>query len=248
MNTSMGIDERSELVRKHLPLIKHVAAKFATHLPPSLDYDDLVSMGMGGLLKALEQYDPSHGAKFETYAVIRIRGAILNHLNALSWVPRSVREKERRLQKGVAQFYEREGRMPGETELTRELGLSEDEMGQLLEEVAPISLLSMDEYMTLDADGERSGEERLEGADQPPEEILEEDENVRVLSEAIAQLPEKERIIVSLYYLEDLNLKESGKVLGVSESRACQLLSRAVTKLRALLGSAAVGKSREVSC
>jgi RNA polymerase sigma factor for flagellar operon FliA len=237
MKSILGMDERSEQVRRYLPLIKQVAGKFANHLPPNLDYDDLVSMGMVGLLKALDRYDASHGAKFETYAVIRIRGAILNHLNALSWVPRSVRDKERRMKKAVAAFLDREGRAPTEPELILEMGLKEGEMERILEEVAPVSLLSMEEYLGLDEDGEQSGEERVCSAERSPEEVYDDEEKVRVLSTAIAGLPEKERQVVSLYYLEDLNLKEAGQVLGVSESRACQLLSRAVITLRALLGA-----------
>ncbi len=231
----MDMGTKSEQLRRYIPLIKRVAGKFSRNLPPSLAYEDLVSIGMVGLLDAMSKFDPTKGAKFETYAVIRIRGAILNHLNSMSWIPRSVREKDKALQRAADDFLQSRGRMPDDDELASKMGLSGEAFTKLLEDVVPVSLLSMDEYLACEEDDERTIGDRLVSTDRSPEEIFERNERIETLKATILELPEKERLTVSLYHLEDFNLKEVGEVLRVSESRACQLLSRAVSKLRAAL-------------
>lgn len=234
MKRSKATECGSAKLRRYIPLIKRVAGKFSANLPPSLNYDDLVSTGMIGLLDAIAKFDPSRGVKFETYAVIRIRGTILNHLNAMSWIPRSVREKEHSLRRAIREFFDDHDRMPSDEETAQHMGLELHAFGKLLEDIAPISMLSMDQYLEME-DDESSGrsEQIASKTDRLAEDLLSDKERASLLRRAIVELPEKEKITVSLYYLDDLNLKEVGTVLGVSESRACQLLSKAVTRLRA---------------
>jgi len=223
----------SDKLGRYIPLIKREAGKFSVNLPPSLNYDDLVSTGMIGLLDAISKFDSTRGVKFETYAVIRIRGTILNHLNAMSWIPRSIREKEHALRRAISAFFDCEDRMPNDEETAKQMGLDRRAYEKLLEDIAPLMMISLDQYLEMEDDESIGRSERIASrSDRLAEDLLSDKERASTLRRAIIDLPEKERITVSLYYLEDLNLKEVGTVLGVSESRACQLLSKAVTRLR----------------
>ncbi|MEW6012592.1 MAG: sigma-70 family RNA polymerase sigma factor [Elusimicrobiales bacterium] len=217
-------------IQKYLPLVKRIASKFNFNLPPDTDYEDLVSVGMIGLMEAMNRYDETKGASFETYARYRIRGSILNYLDSISWVPRSVREKNKEFEKASEKLSEKLGRLPDEGELMEELNMDWEEYEENLKSMAKISVIPIEEL-----------NEELKFAgnlyDFGPEESFEKNLKVKIVSEAVESLKEKEKIVVSLYFYEDLTLKEIGEVLGVSESRVSQILSSAITRIRGYLRS-----------
>lgn len=231
---------RERLILEYAPLVKHVAGRLAVMLPPHVEFDDLVSYGMFGLVEAVERYDFERGVKFETYAAARIRGAIIDGLRSADWVPRSVRQKARALEKELIRLESRLGRAASDDEIAQALGMTVQEYDRLLAELSGASLVSLDEVWV--ADPEEESQLRLletvsnESA-ASPEDSLEEKELERLLAEAIDRLPERERLVVALYYHEGLTLKEIGRVLGVTESRVCQIHTKAILRLRAYLGA-----------
>lgn len=227
-----GAAATDELVERHMPLVKHIAAKFMYNLPPSVEYSDLVSMGLVGLLDALSRFDPERGIKFDTFATYRIRGAILNQLDALSWVPRGVRERSKKLDRAAASLADRLGRMPTDEEISAEAGMGAAEYAKALAESAPVSFIPIDADPDLE---DRLPE--LSSVKESPEVLVEQALRVERVASCLKQLPEKERVTVSLYFYDDLTLKEIGRVINVSESRACQLLSQAMTKIRGMLAA-----------
>lgn len=231
---------REQLILEYAPLVKHVAGRLAVMLPPHVEFDDLVSYGMFGLVEAVERFDFERGVKFETYAAARIRGAIIDGLRSADWVPRSVRQKARELEKELIRLESRLGRAATDDEIAEALGMTVQEYDRLLAELSGVSLVSLDEVWV--ADPEEESQLRLletvsnESA-ASPEDTLEEKELERLLAEAIDRLPERERLVVALYYHEGLTLKEIGRVLGVTESRVCQIHTKAILRLRAYLGA-----------
>lgn len=231
---------REQLILEYAPLVKHVAGRLAVMLPPHVEFDDLVSYGMFGLVEAVERFDFERGVKFETYAAARIRGAIIDGLRSADWVPRSVRQKARELEKELIRLESRLGRAATDDEIAEALGMTVQEYDRLLAELSGASLVSLDEVWV--ADPEEESQLRLletvsnESA-ASPEDTLEEKELERLLAEAIDRLPERERLVVALYYHEGLTLKEIGRVLGVTESRVCQIHTKAILRLRAYLGA-----------
>jgi RNA polymerase sigma factor for flagellar operon FliA len=223
---------REEVLRRHLPLVRQVVQRLAMRKPPHVDIEDLVSWGIVGLLDAIGKYDPKKEAAFSTYAQFRIRGAILDHLRSLDWVPRSVRQKASLIEKISHQLEGTLGRPPSEDEIARELGLSLDEYQDLLTRVGDMVLFSLEDL------GFGSGEERLnlerslEANDGDPLRTLLSQERVGLVAEAIARLPEREKLVVTLYYQEELTMKEVGAVLGLTESRVSQLHSQAMLRLK----------------
>lgn len=229
---------REQLILEYAPLVKHVAGRLAVMLPPYVEFDDLVSYGMFGLVEAVERFDFERGVKFETYAASRIRGAIIDGLRAADWVPRSVRQKARALETELVRLESRLGRAASDDEIAQAMGLSVREYDRLLAELSGASLVSLDEVWV--ADPEEESQLRLletvsNASADSPEERLEEKETERLLAEAIERLPERERMVVALYYHEGLTLKEIGRVLGVTESRVCQIHTKAILRLRAYL-------------
>ncbi|MBM4319253.1 MAG: FliA/WhiG family RNA polymerase sigma factor [Deltaproteobacteria bacterium] len=230
---------REELIARYLPLIKKVARKVANRLPQSVELDDLVSSGVPGLIDAIDKYDPQKSTNFVSYAEIRIRGAILDELRSLDWVPRSVRQKLSRLEATYTTLEQRYGRNPSDEEVSEAMGLEVEEFNDLLGKVHPITVVSFED---LGLGTERDQRDFLQcvrdESDTDPQSKVRYNRIRKTLAEAIELLPEKHRVVISLYYYEDLNLKEIGKVLGVTESRVSQLHSQAVLMLRGNLKQA----------
>ncbi len=232
-------EAREMLILYYVPLVKYVAGRVSVGLPANVDFDDLVSYGTFGLVDAVEKFDIVRGVKFETYAVARIRGAMIDGLRSVDWVPRSVRQKARDLEKTIAELEARLGRPATDAEVSEALSISIPEYHELLSEVKAVSVASLDEAWSGDPDEEgklRFGQ-MIENPDsEDPTLRVEEVEVKQFLSEAIDQLPERERLVVALYYYEALTLKEIGEILGVSESRVSQIHTKAILRLRGRLG------------
>jgi RNA polymerase sigma factor for flagellar operon FliA len=228
---------RDQLVLEYAPLIKYIAQKIAARLPANIELDDLISSGVIGLMDAMEKYDVSRDNKFKTYAEFRIRGAILDELRAQDWVPRSVREKAKILEKCYAKIEQQRGRQATDEEVCQELGITQPEYHDLLNQVRSVSLLSYDDISHFSKADKRALHGVAENGTKAPTPFSE--VNVayikRMIAEAIQDLPEKQRLVLSLYYYEDLNLKEIGKVLDVTESRVSQLHTQAILRLKAKL-------------
>ncbi len=227
---------RDDVLRQHLPLVRRVVQRLAARKPPHIETDDLVSWGIVGLLDAIAKYDPKKEASFSTYAQFRIRGAILDHLRSLDWVPRSVRQKATLIEKVSHQLEGALGRPPTEDEIAAELGVPLDSYQELLTKVGEMSLFSLEDL------GFGGGEERftfeaaIDEGDADPLGTLLTRERVSIVAEAIGRLPERERTVVMLYYHEELTMKEVGGVLGLTESRVSQLHSQAMLRLKGYLG------------
>jgi RNA polymerase sigma factor for flagellar operon FliA len=226
-------EDKDKLILEYAPLIKFVAQKIAVRLPSNIELDDLISAGVIGLMDAIDKWDPSRDNKFKTYAEFRVRGAILDELRAQDWVPRSIRDKAKLLDKTMVQLEAELGRIPTDEEVAKTLDVSIEEFHELLNQVRPVSLLSIDESQTFSNVDKKSILNILEGCrlNNPFNQL-----NVKavkeIVTEAIEELPERQRLVLSLYYYEDLNLKEIGKVLRVTESRVSQLHAQAVSRLR----------------
>ncbi len=231
---------REQLILKYLPLVKYVAGRVAIGLPPHVDADDLYSYGIFGLLNALERFDHTRGIKFETYAITRIKGAILDGLRAMDWVPSSVRQRARELEETYWRLESRLGRPASDEEVAAALGLSVEDFQSLLVEVSRTQLLSLDELWSAEGEEGEFSLKDLVGDDkaEDPFSSAAFAELSRTLAEAIADLPEKERLVVSLYYYEGLTAKEISQVMGLSVSRISQLHTRALLRLRARLSRA----------
>ena len=226
---------REALIKEFAPTIKYLASRLATRLPSHLDVQDLISVGLIGLLGAFERYDPTREAKFKTYAEYRIRGAMLDEIRSMDWIPRSVRDRITVLQRACDQLQKKMGRAPTEEEISASLGLSTDEYNEFLVRSQGAIVLSLDDL------GSRDMEPRSlmrcladPGAVDPLAALVSEGRR-RLLGAGIETLPEKERLVVTLYYYEELTMKEIGKVLSVTESRVSQLHSQALLRLKAAL-------------
>src|ERR1700712_3834401 len=235
---SQGVDGklRDQLIMDYAPLIRFVAQRIAARLPSNIDIDDLISAGVIGLMDAIEKYDPSRDNKFKTYAEFRIRGAILDELRAQDWVPRSVRDKAKMLDRATLELESTLGRSANEEEVADKLGMNMEEYFDLLNQVRPISVLSIDDAATFSNVDKKSILNILEGCKlNNPLTQLNMKSIKEVVAKSIEDLPERQRLVLSLYYYEDLNLKEIGKILRVTESRVSQLHAQAIVRLRAKL-------------
>jgi RNA polymerase sigma factor for flagellar operon FliA len=225
---------RERLILHYAPLVKYVASRVATGLPASVEQADLVSYGMFGLIDALEKFEPARGNKFETYAIPRIKGAIIDELRAMDWVPRSVRFKAREIEKAYADLESMNKRAPTEREIAERLGVTLPELHDVINQISFVSVLALDELLSVGSDrGEQvSLIDTL--ADRGPDAThgLEGQETRGLLAAAINSLSEREKIVVTLYYFEGLTLAEIGDILGVTESRVCQIHTKAVGQLR----------------
>ncbi len=231
-------DIRDQIVLEHAPLIRYIVNRIAVRLPSHIDLDDLHSTGVIGLMDAIEKYDPDKNCKFKTYAEFRIKGAILDQLRSLDWVPRSVRQKGRKLEKAYGDVEQRLGRSANEDEVADSLGLELDKFHTLINQVRGISLVNLEEIRGTNSDGDRAGTfaDIIEDVNsENPFASLKLMETKHVISDTISSLPEKERLVISLYYYEDLNMKEIGSILGITESRVCQIHTKSVMRLRSKL-------------
>lgn len=226
-----------ELIFEHLPLIKYLAGRFAGRLPASLDQEDLVVAGIIGLIEAAQRFDPSRNIQFKTFAEFRIRGAMLDELRNLDWVPRSVREKAAKLEKAMIELENRLGRPAEDEEIAKELGISLEAYYRLLEEVKGITFVDIEALKRKIEDLQEDDLVELlpDSGENDPFDKLGLKELGEALAQAISELPEKERLVITLYYYENLTMKEIGKVLGYTESRISQLHSKALLRLRAKL-------------
>jgi len=224
-------------VEKYSPLVKHVAGRIAIGMPQNVEFEDLVSYGVFGLLDAIEKFDPSREIKFKTYAMTRIRGSVFDELRSVDWIPRSIRQKAKQLEGIIAMLENKEGKKVEDEEIAKELGVSMEEYNSLLAKLSGTSLVSLNDIWFLgDENDEVSFMETLESPmNMNPDNIIEKEEIKNVIVDAIKGLPEKEKKVIVLYYYEDLTLKEIGEVLEVTESRISQLHTKAVARLRSKL-------------
>ncbi len=229
---------RDRLILTYAPLVKYVAGRLGSGLPAHVDENDLVSYGLLGLIGAIERYDPDRDVKFETYAIARIKGSIIDELRALDWVPRSIRSRARDIERAISQLEAKLGRSPTDEEVSSALGITEDEFNESLSDIARSSIAALDELWTISSSGgdQVALIDTIEDTLGPePQAALAETELKEALAESISRLPERERLVVTLYYYEELTLREIGEVLGVTESRVSQLHTKAILRLKARL-------------
>jgi RNA polymerase sigma factor FliA len=233
-NSNPAIKEK--LLINYLPIVKYVVGRMMLTLPNSVNYDDMVSAGTMGLLAAIDRFDIKMGVKFETYVVPRIRGAILDELRALDWVPRSVRSKAKKLEKAIMEIESELGRMATAEEIAKKLEMNLEEYNEMLSKVGGHTLTSLDReiYETEESNGSLYDLIKNVKADDPFQ-TIEKEELQKNLIEYLNSLPENERLVLALYYYEDLTLKEIGVVMDVSESRISQIHTKAINRLKSKL-------------
>ncbi len=229
---------RERLILHYSPLVKYVAGRVGVGLPPNIEQADLVSYGIFGLIDAIDKFDLERAIKFETYAISRIRGAIIDELRAIDWIPRSVRYKAREVERAYARLEGELHRTPSEAEVAAELGIALEDLHQIFSQVSFVNVVALDELLSVG--GEKGDKlslvDTLEDTKaEDPVLAFESEETKFLLAKAINMLPEREKIVVTLYYYEGLTLAEIGQVLGVTESRICQMHTKAVLQLRGKL-------------
>ena len=239
---------RDRLILTYAPLVKFVAGRLGASLPSHVDEQDLVSYGLLGLISAIERFDPDREIKFETYAISRVKGAIIDELRSLDWVPRSVRTRAREIERAIADLERQLMRAPTDEEIATKIGITGDDLEASLSEISRTSIAALDELWSPSSSGgdQIALIDTIEDTTGPdPESSLEQTEMKEALGEAIARLPEREKLVVTLYYYEELTLREIGEVLGVTESRISQLHTKAVLRLKARLSGAVVREPAE---
>ena len=233
MYTAAGQPDRNQLVQRYVPLVKRIAYHLMARLPANVLFDDLVQNGMLGLLDALDRFEEGFGAQFETYATQRVRGAMLDGLRESDWMPRNLRRELRRIESAIKELEHTNGRVPSETELADALGMSLADYQKTLLEARGHQIVYFDDFA---GEGDEDFLERhFTDNDADPLNILEDRNFKKLMVQAIEKLPEREKMMMALYYEQDLNLREIGEVMGVTESRVCQLHTQAVSRLRGQL-------------
>ncbi|HIE13097.1 MAG TPA: FliA/WhiG family RNA polymerase sigma factor [Desulfotomaculum sp.] len=227
---------RQELIIKHLPLVKQLAGRLAVRLPPWISQEDLESAGVFGLISAIERFDPDHGTDFEAYAYRRVRGAMLDELRRLTWLPRSLWQRMQEVNTVREELEKKSGRRPSDEELARVLGITSAELAKVTAYFQAVCPASLEEVVNVNNGSQLSWGDLIEDPLSPdPLEALCRHDDHSILEEAISRLDEKLKLVLALYYQEGLTLKEIGRVTGVSESRVCQLHAKAIKKLRELI-------------
>jgi RNA polymerase sigma factor for flagellar operon FliA len=245
MYTAAGQPDRNQLVQRYVPLVKRIAYHLMARLPANVLFDDLVQNGMLGLLDAFDRFEEGFGAQFETYATQRVRGAMLDGLRESDWLPRNLRRELRRIESAINELEHANGRVPSERELAEALGMTLAEYQKTLLEARGHQLVYFEDFS---GEGDEDFLERhFTDNDADPLNILEDRNFKNLMVQAIEKLPEREKLMMALYYEQDLNLREIGEVMGVTESRVCQLHTQAVSRLRGqLVGQIpSIGKSRK---
>lgn len=222
------------LLDQHTVLVKKLAYQLKSKLPSSVELDDLIQAGMMGLLDAANKYEDCHGAQFETYAAQRIRGAMLDELRSADWLPRSIRKNMREVESAIAQLEQKLGRQPSEAEVAKALSLSLEGYYEKLSHCSGHQLVYYEDFQDAESQGEHFLDRFVKDDDNPMQALLESDFKDALVN-AIESLPEREKILMGLYYEQELNLKEIGAIMNVSESRVCQLHTQAVSRLRSTL-------------
>jgi len=229
--------KREEMIVSYAPLVKHIAGRMAMRIPSSITFDELISAGCLGLIDAIDRYDPSRKVDIKTYAAYRIKGAILDELRSMDWYSRSMRKKIQEIERALVEVESREGRPAEDWEVAETIGLTLEEYYKLLSNIHGIGLFSLDEYIK-DEDNDsltkKSFQERILSTDDPAENVVK-GELKQYLAEAITTLSEKEQMVISFYYYEELTLKEIGNILNLTESRICQIHTLALIRLKSKL-------------
>lgn len=234
MYNQLDFKSNNELIKQYSPLVKRIAQHLMARLPSNVVLDDLIQAGMMGLLEAAKKFDPMQGASFETYAGIRIRGSIIDEVRRGDWTPRSVHKNARRVSAAIHMIENRNGREATDSEVADELEISLSEYHALMQDTLDAKLFSIDDLIR--EDDETVGMQ-IQGNDPNPEDVFQSSAFRQALVEQLEALPERERLVMALYYDEELNLKEIGEVLGVSESRVSQIHSQAAMRLRSRLSN-----------
>jgi len=232
-----SMDARNRLVLHYSALVKYVAGRLSAGLPNSIEQADLVSYGMFGLIDAINKFEPSRGNKFETYAMSRIRGSIIDELRSIDWVPRSLRAKARAVEKAYTKLEHELLRTPSDAEVADELGTSEEELQAVFTQISFFGLVALEETVSVGADRSESMTlgDTIPDTGIGPVGAFEVEETKQILAKALNRLPEREKIVLTLYYYEGLTLGEIGGILGITESRVCQIHTKAVIQLRSKL-------------
>ena len=233
MYTANGLNDKDQCIKEYAPLVKRIAHHLMARLPSSVSVDDIIQAGMIGLLEAAGRYDELRGAQFETFAAQRIRGAMLDELRQADWMPRSLRRDMRRIEAAMNVLQQRLGVMPSEAEIAKELGMPLTEYQQMLYESRGAQLMYYEDFH---GEGDEDFFDRYDvDSDADPLNMLQDEHFREALIKAIDSLPERERMLMGMHYEQEMNLREIGEVMGVSESRVCQLHSQAVARLRSSL-------------
>lgn len=230
-----GSMAEEDLVRECLPLVKSLVARIAISLPPHIESQDLYSAGLVGLLSAVRQYNAQAGSTFESYARVRIRGAIFDELRRQDWAPRSVHEKSRKVQAVIAELEQEHGRIPTIEEVAKTLGLSVSQYQELLDQIRPATFVSLDSARAGDDNDMAMHEELLDASQEVPSDLAARNDLHALIADRIKSLPEIQQKVLALYYIEDLRLREIAQVFGVTESRICQIHSQALLNIRSFV-------------
>lgn len=232
---------REQLILNYSPLVKYVAGRLSSNLPQNVETSDLISYGVFGLIDAIEKFNPERGIKFETYAIARIKGAIIDELRAMDWVPRSVRARAREIEGAFITLENRLKRLPSDDEVAEHMSITKKEYHDILTKLSYTSVVSFEEIWSGGSDRDEKNSPVATIKDETaedPVQVFESAELKEILAKAIERLPDREKVVIALYYYEGLTLKEIGAVLGVTESRVSQLHTKAVLRLRARLHAA----------